>query len=318
VIDLYFQSQVQSKYVVRISLIQIIFSSILKVYLCIIKAHIIFFAVVFIIDGIVLAGGLLIVFILKKHHFNIRAFNKKIAIDILRNSWPLIAAGFVVSIYMRIDQIMLKMLINEEAVGIYAAALRLSEAWYFIPGAIISSVFPAIIASRAKSMELYHNRLQSLFDLLSLISLLVIIPMTFLSNIIIKILYGTEFIQAGPVLSIHIWTSLFVFLGIASSSWLVSENLQSISFYRSLVGVIINVILNFFLIPTYSVLGAAIATLISQACATFIFFAFSKKTRIIFIMQLKSIFIFFRLKQFYTAIRFLIFKNLSTLSAEKV
>ena len=62
---------------------------------------------------------------------------------------------------------------------------------------------------------------------------------------------------------IQIWSVIFVFLGVASSKWFIAEGLQKYSFYRTLAGAVLNVILNFILIPLYGIYGAAIATLVS-------------------------------------------------------
>ncbi len=113
--------------------------------------------------------------------------------------------------------------------------------------------------------------------------------MTFLSDWLVTLLYGHAYKAAGQVLMIHIWANVFVFLGVASGSWLISENLQHLSFYRTFLGMIINVILNFVLIPIYGLIGSAIATIIAQMIAAFFLDIFSKKTRVIFFMKLNAL-----------------------------
>ena len=93
-------------------------------------------------------------------------FDSKLAGALLNDSWPLILSGIVISIYMKIDQVMIKEILGASPVGQYAAAARLSEAWYFIPVVICSSVFPALVNVRKINRELYYSRLQKLFDLM--------------------------------------------------------------------------------------------------------------------------------------------------------
>ena len=100
-----------------------------------------------------------------------------------------------------------------------------------------------------------------------------------------NLLYGEKYIGAGQVLMIQTWAGVFVFLGVASSSWLTSENLQTIAFYRTLAGAIINIVLNLFLIPIYGIVGAAIATLVSYMFAGFLFDLFNSNTKKIFLMK---------------------------------
>jgi O-antigen/teichoic acid export membrane protein len=155
---------------------------------------------------------------------------------------------------------------------------------------ITSSLFPAIINAKKISEKLYYERLQKLYNLMVWIAIPIAFFMTFFSNWIINLLYGSQYNRAGDVLKIYIWAGVFVFLGVASSKWFINENLQKYSFYRTLTGVIINAILNMILIPKYIIKGAAIATLISQTVASYLFNAFNYKLRRNFVMQTKSLF----------------------------
>ena len=275
VVDMYFQSKVMSKYVVYANIISLLLSSIVKVVLILIEAPLLAFAWVILFDSFVLACGF-IYFYIRTRHSELDSesfikgliFKKETAIALLKDSWPLILSGIVISIYMKIDQIMIKEMLGSEAVGQYAAAVRLSEAWYFIPMVISASLFPAIINAKKVSEELYYARLQKLYDLMVWMAIAITIPITFLSDWVVELLYGGQYNEAGGVLMIHIWAGVFVFLGVASSKWFVTENLQKYSFHRTLVGAVINVVLNFILIPKYSIYGAAFATLISQAIAS--------------------------------------------------
>jgi O-antigen/teichoic acid export membrane protein len=195
---------------------------------------------------------------------------------------------------MKIDQVMIKEMLNSEAVGQYAVAAKLSEIWYFIPMAIASSLFPAIINAKKKSEDLYHARMQKLYDIMAWMAIAIAIPMTFLSDWVVELLYGTQYNLAGSVLMIHIWAGVFVFLGVASSKWFITENLQKYSFYRTLAGALINILLNYILIPIYGIYGAAIATLIAQFIASYFFNIFNKRLRYTFLLQTNAILLPFR------------------------
>ena len=79
-----------------------------------------------------------------------------------------------------------------------------------------------------------------------------------------------------------------MFLGVANGKWLIVENMQKITFYRTFLGSIINIVLNYLLIPRQGIIGAAIATLSTQAIVNFFFLALFDKTRITFWMQLNA------------------------------
>jgi O-antigen/teichoic acid export membrane protein len=150
---------------------------------------------------------------------------------------------------------------------------------------ITQSVFPAIVNAKKTSEDLYYKRLQQLFSLLIWMAIFIAIPISVFSHQIIYLLYGEKFTEASNVLEISIWASLFVFIGVGSGKFLLAENLQNLAFYRTFYGMIVNIILNFILIPSYGIQGAAIATLISQATAAYLFDMFNKETKKIFIIK---------------------------------
>jgi O-antigen/teichoic acid export membrane protein len=186
---------------------------------------------------------------------------------------------------------MIKEMLNNKAVGQYAVAVKLSEAWYFIPVVITNSLFPSIINAKKQSEELYYFRLQKLYDFMVWMAMAIALPMTFLAGWLVNVLFGPEYSQAANVLKINIWAGLFVSLGVASGKWLLTENLQMLSFWRTFCGALANVVLNLFMIPKYGIQGAAIATLLSQALAAYIFDLFNFKTRKTFFMKTKSFFL---------------------------
>ena len=294
VIDFYFQSKVLSKYVVYANVISLLTSSLIKIALILNEAPLEAFAMVIVFDTFVLACGF-VYFFLKNSTFQMKdlKFKKETAISLLKDSWPLILSGIAIMIYVKIDQIMIKEILDSEAVGQYTAAVRLSEAWYFIPIALASSFFPAIINAKKLSEELYHTRLQKFYSLMLWLGIAIALPMTFLSDWLVELLYGKQYNQAGSVLMIHIWAGVFVFLGVASAKWLLSENLQIYSTINTAIGALVNIILNLILIPKMGIIGAAWATVISYAISGYLLLALNKKTRINFINLSKSIIIKF-------------------------
>ena len=91
------------------------------------------------------------------------------------------------------------------------------------------------------------------------------------STEILDLLFGKEYMEAHIVLSIHIIGGNICFSAIASSKWFIIEGLQIMTLRRTTAGAIINIILNIILIPIYGIVGAAIATVISQIIASYLF-----------------------------------------------
>ncbi|MFM6097503.1 MAG: flippase [Dolichospermum sp.] len=288
-IDLWFQSQVQSKYTVIAKNTAFVITALVKVALISFHAPLIAFAWAALGEVSLGAIGFIISYRVRGYSPWLWPWSLPLAKTLLKESWPLILSGVTIMIYMRIDQIMLGQMVGDKAVGLYSAATRISEVWYFIPTVIASSVSPAIYAAKEVSEALYYQRIKQLIRMLVLISLVISVPMSLMSFKLITILFGNGYAEAGKILAIHIWASLFVFMGVATSPWFIAEGLTEFSFHRTLIGAVVNVVLNFILIPSCGGIGAAIATVIAYAIAAFLANGINSKTHRIFTIQLKSL-----------------------------
>jgi O-antigen/teichoic acid export membrane protein len=290
VVDFYFQSKVLSKYVSMARLIQLALSSVLKLYFIFIQADLFWFVLVSLIDQISLALALAFAWWRQKLGSFFVRFELVTAKAMLRNSWPLILSGIAVTLYMRIDQVMIKEMLGEREVGLYSAAVKLSEAWYFVPVIITTSLFPAIVNAKKISQELYYQRMQRLCTLMTWLAIAVALPMTFMADWLVSLLYGHHYREAGSVIAIHIWGAVFVFLGIASGVFFTAENYTRKSLYRTASGAVSNMLLNLALIPSYGINGAAVATVLSQFVANYLYDLFDSSTRRLLVVKTRAIF----------------------------
>jgi len=290
VVDFYFQSKVLSKYVGIAKLIQLVLSSLLKLYFIFIQADLFWFVLVSLIDQISLGLSLTFAYWRQKIGSFFRHFDIGTAKVMLRDCWPLILSGIAITIYIRIDQIMIKEMLGEREVGLYSAAIKLSEVWYFVPVITTSSLFPAIVNAKKISQELYHQRLQKLCTLMVWLAIAVALPMTFLSDSVVSLLYGYHYQAAGNVLAIHIWGAVFVFLGVSSAGFFTIENFAKKSFHRTVLGAVSNVLFNLILIPRYGINGAAMATVLSQFIANFLYDLFDRSVRSLVIIKTRALF----------------------------
>lgn len=292
IIDFWFQSQIKSKYTVMVRSGVSITVALIKIVLVLTKAPLIDFAAVILLESLLVSVGFYFFFLQQKTADLKLKIDLSVAKQILKDSWPLILASVAVAVYMKIDQVMIGSMLGDKPLGIYSVAVTLSEIWYFFPVVVCASVFPAIIYSKKISQELYHKRLQMLFDTMVWVAIIIAALITIFSSSIISILFGKAFIQASTVLSIYVWAGVFVFMGVVSSKYWVAENLTKISLYITFVGAIANVLLNLWLIPRMGIVGSALATLISYGLTGSILIVFFKRARIIFLMQIKSLNIF--------------------------
>jgi len=296
IVDFYFQSKILSKFVAYANFISLFISTIVKIALILSHASLLAFAWVVLFDSFVLACGF-IYFFLKHSTFRIKylIFYKSTAIDLLKDSWPLIFSGGVLMIQARIDQVMIKEMLGSLEVGYYSVAMRLIEAVAFIPMLLKSSLYPSIQSAKIQSKALYQDRLLNFYRLNFLFFLVLAIPIFIFAEPIIVLLFGIEYQPAGVLLALLSIRLFFANMGVARGTYIVTENLMKFSMFTMILGTIVNIYLNYVLIPNYGARGAIVATIVSFFTTIYLVDIFYSKTRHNVILQLKSIITFYKL-----------------------
>ncbi|MEX0597304.1 MAG: flippase [Candidatus Paceibacterota bacterium] len=290
VFDFWFQAKVKAKYSSIVRVISTIILSVLKIGLVVWGAQLLLFAGAYLFQALLL-GILFIIFFKRKARIPLISwrFNFSRAKLLLSQGWMIMAGAIFGMVYLKIDQVMLRWLLDAKEVGVYSVASQLSEAWYFIPRMIVASLFPKLLELKKKNEAQFKKRLQQLLDLLFGIALSLALIVTFISQPVIDFLYGTEFEKAALILSIHIWAGVFIFMRSAFSKWILVEDAIVFSMITQGAGALANIVLNIILIPLYGGLGAAIATILSYAVASYFILLLFKKSRPIFWMMTKSL-----------------------------
>ena len=217
-------------------------------------------------------------------------FDRGLAVRLLQRGFPLLLSGLAVTVYMRIDLIMLGNMSGDEAVGVYSAAARISELPYFIPTVISTALFPSIIRTSESTDGKHRQRMSLYFRTSALLAYVITIPTVLLAPFLVHLLFGQRYAGADSVLVIHVWALVFVFMGVAREQYLVAEGLLWFSMLSTVAGAFLNVGLNLWFIPAYGPKGAAIATVVSQALSAVISSFFHPRARLIGWVQLKAIF----------------------------
>jgi O-antigen/teichoic acid export membrane protein len=208
---------------------------------------------------------------------------------LLKESWPVAAAGLAISAQAYGDQIILGIMMHESELGNYAAALRIINVFAFVPMVMQTVMAPEITEAKNKNEFTYYQRLYNLYRLMNWIFLLTFFCILFFGNFTINFLFGSSYASATTLLP---WIALRLFFtnfGLARNLFIVNEALLKFGLLTSLVGAVSNLVLNIFLIPVYGMYGVIASFLISFAITTFGFDYFHAATRLNLRIMLKAI-----------------------------
>ena len=192
-------------------------------------------------------------------------------------------------LYLKIDQVMLAQMKGVKEVAYYAAAAKLSEFWYVFPILIANAYNAKLLETKNTSISCYQNFLTLLLSSLTAIAVLVSLVIYMLSEPLVDLIYGADFSSSSAILTIHIFSSVFIFQRAVASKWLIAEGLYKFSLFSTGAGAISNILLNYLLIPHYGGIGAAWASLISYMIASYLSFSVYRKTRPLMKLMTKAI-----------------------------
>jgi len=184
---------------------------------------------------------------------------------LIKECLPLALSSIIIIIYSRIDVIMLSIMKGDVPVGLYSAAYKLSDPFLLIPSALGVSLFPIMSKSFRNSREELIRIYELSFKYILIIMLPIAIITTLLADRIILLIYGDAFEGSATALQILIWALIFTSLNSILSHLLVSMGEQKLSTVSHTLCAVVNVVLNFFLIPVLSYNGASIATVATSA-----------------------------------------------------
>jgi len=272
VIDFYFQSKVLSQYSVFANVFSLLISSIVKVALILYEAPLIYFAWVVLFDSVVLACGYVYVF-LKHKELNLLTWNfdKDVAVYLLKDSWPLIAAGVALAVNQRVDQVMIKEFLGLESAGLYAAAVKYIDVFASLIFIGAKSVFPLFVKAYDRGEWLFEHRIVVAYRVFLVGGLLLALHLYFFSNEIVLFSFGDAYKMAGEIFKVYSCLLIFVAIGAVNMLYLRVLNLQKKTMFRHLVNVFLNISLNYYFIPRFGLLAAAYTSLFSIIFTTIMY-----------------------------------------------
>jgi len=263
VIDLWFQSRVATRNVVLVRMVAFSISAAAKLACVLYAGSISAVVVATAIEALLAACGLIVVYKMAGERLLDWRFSATQFRRLVTAALPMMLSGIVLMIYLRIDQVMLGAMAPQQEVGLYAAAVRISEIWYFVPAAIVSSVFPGIVSLKNNSPDAFSLRIQQLYKLMTFMGYVIAISVTLLAPWIIQLLFGASYAPAAPLLAILIWAGLFANITVARNAHLIALDRGQALLWCTSAGAASNILLNLLLIPPYGATGAAVSTCLS-------------------------------------------------------
>ncbi|MDP3836957.1 MAG: flippase [bacterium] len=261
----YFQAEVRAKYNSLSQLAATIATNVLKIVFILVEADLVWIIIIFAADSV--WQTLFFLYYYKRQGLKLSTwkFNKSLAKQILAGSKYLMLSAAAAFVLFKIDQVMIGRLLGEGAVGLYAAAAKFGEIWYFLPGILCASLFPAIINSRTVSETLFKQRLINFYTLMFVISILIATATSVLARPVVLLLFGQDYAASVGLLQIYVWSGVGLFMAWAIQQRLTAEDRMKAISNAYLVAMVINVILNYFFITRFGLTGAAWATLIAYS-----------------------------------------------------
>ncbi|WP_295087752.1 flippase [Ruminococcus sp.] len=288
ILEYWFQARLESKVCAIATIIAYLIMSAYKVVLLILGKSVEWFAVATSIDYIVIVAFVYMFY--KKKGGPQFSFSWSTGKNLLSQSYHFIISTLMVSIYGNTDKFMLKhMLHNTSSVGNYGVAVQLCMAWVFVLQAIIDSFYPSIMELHKQDYEKYKKRNIQLYGIIFYVSLIASVGITFIAKPAVLFLYDDDYIGAVEPLKVITWYTAFSYLGVARNAWLVCEGKQKYLKYLYGSAVVLNILINWILIPKFGVTGAAVASLITQIGTSIVLPLFIKPIRENSILMLKGI-----------------------------
>lgn len=261
-VQYWFQAKLLSKYSALAMLASYVVVSAVQIAMLVKRADIRWFALSYSIDYLIIAVILLAVYR--------KIGNQKLSFSLVRSKAMLavskyyILSGLMITIFNNTDRVMLKLMVDDAATGLYAAAHVCAGMTSFVFVAIIDSMRSTIFESKKVSQKDYEKNIVRLYSVIIYFSLLQCIVITAFAPLIIRIMYGQAYMDSAAVLRIAIWFSTFSYLGTVRDIWILSEGYQHYLWKINLSGAAMNVVLNYLLIPVWGPAGAAVASVVSQ------------------------------------------------------
>lgn len=262
-IDLMFQADTENRPPVLARTAVFGVMTVARVVLLLARAPVVAFAWALVGESALIAAALVLALATSGRAWLRWRVSRAAATTFLRDGWPVALASAFILVYTRVDQIMLGQMVGSRELGVYAVAVRMVEATYFIPTVLVASAFPSVLEARAQGEEAFEARLDRLYRALALAGYAVAIGITICAWWIIPLLFGPAYRAAAPAAAVLAWSVPFTNLGVARGAYLTAMNWMKPYLFTVVLGCAVNIALNLIWIPRWGAVGASLASCVS-------------------------------------------------------
>ncbi len=289
VIRNYFTSLVQNKYIVLSEIFRTFVGIAIKLTMWAMDCSLTWFVAAFAFDHVLLAGGYISSYRHKIGRLKDWRFSLPYAKFMLKESFPLLLTNAAVIIYQRIDQVMIGSMVGKADVGYFSVAAKFVEVMIFIPATIAHTISPILVQMLDKSREVYIVKAQQYLNITVWVSILCSIGVSVISYWIVLYTFGTEYLPAAAILQVLSFKMVSVALSNGGGIMVIVERLQKWVFFRDVLGCLVCIILNWWLLPKYGAMAAAFVAIAANLAAGYVADLLVPAYRHIFRQQTKAL-----------------------------
>ena len=298
-IEYFYNSKFKSKISSSIKIFSYLFFFLIKIYFIHQQENLEKIIIIFVLENLFISFFLVLSF---KYEYNLKFltfFDKKIFLKIFKTGLILSSSSLLTFIQLRIDTVMIRNILSFEDLGKYSVSTKIYESWIFFITIFTLATFPTLALYRKQNYKKFLTYFKKLMSVIVLLSLIISLICFNFDNLIIDTLFGEVYSKNNSVLKIIIWSSIFSAMGSFTNRFLILQNIEKNIFERTLIGSLLNIILNYYLISRYGINGAAISTLITLLYINYFHDLLKKDTRNLFLIKSYLIFEFFKPKKKY-------------------
>jgi len=289
VCDLWFQVQERFQFLTVSSMFSALLGLALKYVGLVTEQGLLYFASVYAIEALVLAGVLFAFYLKESRRWLFGRLKMANVRSLVAESWPIWLSAISVVIYMRIDLLMLKSMVSEQSLAHFACASRMAELSFVLPNVLATLVFPRLVAYEDKPLSVSRFT-RGYFSAGLYVAILAAGAYALLGSFAIPFVFGGNYASSvGPFL-VLLCSLPFVSLGVARGQYLTFWGKLRPMLPISIFGAFLNVLLNLVFIPRWGIMGAASASVVSQAFASLFSGLFFPSLRSVFVVQISSVF----------------------------